>query len=121
MPSEAYIQKEIRLALSQYGKAFRTNAGKFWQGKPVFSKEFGQNILINLRPIEGLPQGFSDLLFVGENRVAFIETKKLGEKPRLEQGDFLELMQSMGHYAGVARSPEDALRIIQGTTGLVWG
>ena len=112
MKSEKRIQDEIRLALSEFGAVFRTNSGEFWQGKAVYSQEFKQRVLINLRPVQGLPAGFSDLVFVGDGMVAFIETKRPGEKPRPEQENFLAAMQNLNHPAGIARSVEDAIEII---------
>lgn len=110
--SESIIQSEIRIALSKHGLIFRTNAGEFWQGKQVYSQEFKQRILINLRPVQGLPSGFSDLIFVGNGSVAFVETKRLGENPRPDQEQFLSTMRRMNHAAGVARSVDDALALI---------
>ncbi len=110
--SESIIQSEIRIALSKHGLVFRTNAGEFWQGKQVYSQEFKQRILINLRPVQGLPSGFSDLIFVGNGSVAFVETKRLGENPRPDQEQFLSTMRRMNHAAGVARSVDDALALI---------
>ncbi len=114
LKSEKTIQDEIRLALSGYGCTFRTNAGEFYQGKRVYSTEFKQPVLINLRSVHGLPVGFSDLIHVGDNYVAFIETKRPGENPRPEQVNFLKRMADLHHKAGVARCVEDALRIING-------
>lgn len=102
----------IRLALSNYGLVFRTNSGEFWQGDLVYSREFKQNILINLRRVQGLPAGFSDLLFVGDSSVAFIECKALKGKAREQQENFLNAITHLHHVAGVARSVEDALKII---------
>ena len=110
--SEHLIQQEIRLVLSQYGLVFRTNAGSAWGGKYVNIHSMG-NVILNPKKIELLPQGFSDLLFVGtDGRVAFIECKDDKGTLRPEQEKFLRLMQSYGHRAGVARSVEDALKII---------
>lgn len=79
---------------------FRTNAGKAYSYS-------GQ--VINL-----LPEGFSDLLFVGFNgKVAFIEVKTDAGKLRPAQERFLNLMKKYGYRAGVARSPEEALNIIE--------
>lgn len=113
MKSEKIIQDEIRVALSKRGVVFRTNAGEFWQGKRVYSKEFGQSALINLRRVQGLPIGFSDLLYVGDGEIAFIETKRQGENPRPEQVNFLQRMAALHHRSGVARSVEDAIKIIE--------
>ena len=112
LKSEKTVQDEIRIALSDHGIVFRTNSGEFWQGKQVYSKEFKQPALINLRKVQGLPKGFSDLVFVGNDYVAFIETKNDIGKPKPEQINFIERMRELNHRAGVARSVEDALKII---------
>lgn len=109
--SEHRIQDEIRLELSKYGIVLRLNSGKFWQGKRVWSNEFQQYVLIDLRPVQGCPPGTSDLLFAGDDVVAFIECKDDKGKLRPEQERFLDIMRSYGHRSGVARSPEDALKI----------
>ena len=113
--SEHTRQDEIRLELSPFGIVLRLNSGKFWQGKRVWSKEFNQYVLINLRPIQGCPEGTPDLLFLGENNnVAFIECKDDKGTLRTEQKKFIEIMHRYGIKAGVARSVEDALEIIGG-------
>ena len=115
MNPETKLQNEIRCALSDYGIVFRTNAGKFWQGQMVWSNEFQQNVLINLRAIEGLPEGFSDTLFLGDDgRVAFVEIKTPTGRVRPEQKNFLEAMGRKGHIAGIVRSVEDAVRLVNG-------
>ncbi len=111
---ESDIQNRIRVALSPHGIVFRTNSGDFWQGEQIYSKEYKQPILINLRRICGLPKGFSDLLFCGyDGHPAFIEVKQAHGRIRQEQNSFLTLMQSYGYAAGIARNPEDALAIVQ--------
>lgn len=110
--SEHRIQDEIRLALSPHGVVLRLNSGKFWQGKRVWSNEFQQYVLVDLRPVQGCPIGTSDLLYIGNNTTAFIECKDDKGKLRPEQEKFINVIKSYGHKAGVARSPEDALRII---------
>lgn len=112
---ESDIQNRIRVALSDYGCVFRTNAGDFWQGEKVYSQEFQEPVLIHLHRICGLPKGFSDLLFVGFNgKIAFIEVKQNHGRIRKDQIEFLNLMCSYGYAAGIARSPEDALKIVKG-------
>ena len=106
------IQNEIRLGLSPYGIILRLNSGKFWQGQRVWSNEFKQFVLINLRAVQGCPEGTPDLLFIGENNFAFVEVKDDKGKLRAEQERFLKIMQDYGHKAGVARSVDDALKII---------
>ena len=113
MKSEHRIQNEIRLALSEYGVVLRLNSGKFWQGKRVWSEEFKQYVLIDLRPVQGCPEGTADLLFLGENRnVAFVECKNRAGQAREKQKRFLEIMRDFGIKADIARSTEDALKII---------
>ena len=111
--SEHRIQDEIRLALSEYGIVLRLNSGKFWQGKRVWSNEFRQYVLIDLRPVQGCPEGTSDLLFLGEGcKVAFVECKNRSGQAREKQKRFLEIMRNFGIQAGIARSVEDALNLI---------
>ena len=110
--SEHRIQDEIRLALSEYGVVLRLNSGKFWQGKRVWSNEFQQYVLTNLRPVQGCPSGTSDLLFIGDNNTTFLECKDDKGHLRPEQDNFLKTMRAYGHRAGVARSPEEALKVI---------
>jgi hypothetical protein len=110
---ESKIQNQIRCELSKYGCVFRINSGQFWQGQTVFSKEFKQPVLINLRRVDGLPAGFSDLLFLGPDKnIVFIETKNEVGHLRPEQKNFLERMRAMGYHAGVARSVDEAVTLI---------
>jgi hypothetical protein len=111
--SEVNIQNTIRIELSDYGCVFRTNAGDYWQGDLQYDPVRKQNILVNLRRVCGLPDGFTDLLFVGnDGKVAFIECKSKKGKTREAQERFISLMTSMGHTAGIARSVSDALELI---------
>ena len=113
--SEATIQNRIRCELSSFGAVFRTNAGEFWQGKVVYSKEFHQNVLINMTRVHGLPEGYSDLTFFGnDGKAAFIETKTATGKATPEQLNFIDNMMRRGYSAGIARSTEEALKIIGG-------
>lgn len=114
MTREHILMNEIMIALSPYGSVFRMNAGDFWQGKRVYSKEFSQNVLVDLRRIQGLPRGFSDLLFVGKDgTVAFLEVKTDAGKPTEEQLKFIEHMKKSGYKAAVVRSTDDALNLIK--------
>lgn len=111
---ESKIQNSIRCALSKYGIVFRTNSGEFWQGKQVYSQEFKQPVLTNLRRVQGLPKGFSDLLFIRNGgQTVFIETKNEVGCLRPDQKKFLSRMQSMGFLAGVARSDVEAVKLIE--------
>ncbi len=111
--SEHYIQNSIRLALSPYGIVLRLNSGKAYGGQRVWDNRRNAYILTNLKTIALCPTGTSDLMFIGSNgKVAWIECKDAKGKLRPEQERFLKLMKEYGYAAGVARSPEDALRII---------
>lgn len=114
--SEHLIQNEIQVALSsETSCVFRTNAGTFYQGKLVYSKEFNQRVLINVRTVKGLPEGFPDLIYYGANGdCAFIEVKKLTGTARTAQERFLNRMRQLGHKAGIARSVDDARAIVNG-------
>ncbi|HCW79764.1 MAG TPA: VRR-NUC domain-containing protein [Ruminococcaceae bacterium] len=115
---ESKIQNQIRCALSKFGAVFRTNSGQFWQGSRMTLKQasamYGPEtlVLVKLRSVDGLPAGFSDLLFVGPGNVAFVETKNEVGHLRPEQKNFLKRMHSMGYVAGVARSVDEAVKLI---------
>lgn len=116
--SERQIQDEIRLEVSKQcpGIILRTNAGQAWAGERVWSNEFNGYVIVNPRPVKLLVKGFSDLLYLGPDGTAFIECKDDKGRPREEQIKFINLMRTYGYKAGIARSVEDALQIIQGGT-----
>jgi hypothetical protein len=94
---ETDIQNSIRLALSQFGVVIRQNTGNF--------------LTPDGRRVKCGVTGLSDLLFVGDGYVAFIEVKKPGGRIRPEQKNFIRRMRELHHRAGIAYSVEDALRI----------
>jgi len=84
-----------------------------WQGEKVWSKEYGQYVLINLRPYKGLPEGFPDLFYIGPGRAtAFVEVKTDKGRTSEAQSRFHALLQRFGHKICVARSAEDAVSFI---------
>ena len=95
--TETDLQNQIRMVLSPYGVVIRQNTGNF-------QLKDGRRIMCGVK-------GLSDLLFIGQNRVAFIEVKTETGKPSQEQLNFIRRMQELGHSAGIARSTEDALRL----------
>lgn len=101
MVSEHDIQNEIRLALSERGYCvFRINSGKV---RTADGRWFDV----------GVPKGFSDLMAVKEGRAFFIECKNEIGRPSAEQLNFIKQMQTRyGCRAGIARSVEDALKIV---------
>lgn len=98
---ETLIQNAIRVALSKRGIVLRLNNG-------VFYTESGQRIA------SGLPPGTSDLLFIGEGRAAFIEVKTPTGRVSPAQQHFIDVVRSHGVRAGVARSVNEAIKIIEG-------
>lgn len=101
--SEHDIQNLIRMELSQAGyMVFRANVGKV---KTADGRFFDT----------GLPKGFCDLFgFKPNGQIFFIEVKNETGRIRPEQKNFMEVMSSKGALAGVARSVEDALKIVNG-------
>lgn len=83
----------------------------------VYSQEFQQYVLINLRKISGLPKGFSDLIFIGDRNqgydMAFIEMKTLTGRSSPEQTNFQSRMQALGYDAFVIRSPEEVEMVVK--------
>lgn len=99
MKSETTIQNEIRCALSKHGLVVRQNVGNFYT-------EYGGRVQCGFK-------GLSDLVYFGNNGVvAFIETKTPIGKLSKEQKQFLARMRCAGYIAGVARSVEEALKLI---------
>lgn len=103
MKSEHDIQNEIRLALSERGCCvFRINSGKV---KMADGRWFDV----------GVPKGFSDLVAIRDGLVSFVEVKNEVGRPTEDQLNFIKQMQSRyGCRAGIARSVEDALSIVEG-------
>ena len=99
---EIDIQNQIRIELSQIAVTFRANVGVFFtrDGRPVST---------------GLPKGFSDLFGFrkSDGRAFFLEIKNEKGKLSKDQEIFLEAMKNLGAIAGVARSPDEALRIVR--------
>lgn len=103
MTAEHKIQNEIRIALADSCILFRMNVGT---GYTVDGRYFNT----------GVPKGFSDLFGFrkSDGRAVFIEVKTAKGKPSAEQVKFLETMRKSGAIAGVCRSAEDAVKLIQG-------
>lgn len=98
MNNETAIQNAIRTALSPYGVVIRQNTGNF-------TAEDGRHIKCGVT-------GLSDLLFIGDGYVAFIEVKTPKGRPTQEQLDFIARMKQLNHRAGIARSVQEALELI---------
>lgn len=103
MNEETVLMNKIRVKLSEYGVCFRANVGKV---RMMDGRYFDT----------GLPRGFSDLFGVKANdgKVFFVEVKTPTGKVRPEQLQFIDTMRALGALAGVARSVEDAVKIVEG-------
>lgn len=99
---ESVIQNKIRCALSKYGVVIRMNTGNV-------QTQSGTYIRCGVK-------GMSDLLFVGQGYIAWIEVKTPTGKPSPEQIKFINRMRQLGHRAGIARSVEEALDIVNNRT-----
>ena len=100
--SEHDIQNLIRLELSNRGYlCFRINVGKVQ--------------MLNGRWFStGAPKGFSDLFgFRPDGQIFFIEVKHATGKVRKEQEKFIELVKSKGAIAGIARTADEAVELIE--------
>ena len=102
METEHKIQNDIRVGLSEIGcTVFRANVGKV---KMQDGRYFDT----------GLPKGFSDLFgFRPDGKIFFIEVKNKVGRVRPEQKQFISRMLELGIPAGVARSVEDAIKIVR--------
>lgn len=100
--SEHDVQNLIRIELAKRNIiCFRANVGKV---RTSDGRYFDT----------GLPKGFSDLFgFRSDGQVFFIEVKNKTGRVRPEQEKFIERMRSFGALAGVARSVDEALEIIE--------
>lgn len=110
--SEQRIQQEIRIACSTGNtRLFRNNTGTLrdQNGRPVqFGLCKGSADLIGWKRVTVTPD------MVGTTVAVFlsIEVKTPTGRLRPEQQQWLDAVQSAGGIAGVARSVEDALRIV---------
>ncbi|MDE6796960.1 MAG: VRR-NUC domain-containing protein [Ruminococcus sp.] len=101
MTEEHRIQNEIRLVLAEKCVIFRGNVGT---GCTKDGRYFST----------GLPKGFTDLFGFrkSDGKAVFIEVKIPTGRLSTEQKKFLNTMQKYGVIAGVCRSKEDALNLI---------
>jgi hypothetical protein len=95
---ESDLMKNIMKTLSAHGKVFRVNNGAF------YTKD-GRYIPASL------PKGFSDLIFIKDGSISFVEVKVKPNKPTADQIHFIENMRKQGCRAGVAYSEDEAREI----------
>lgn len=102
MTAEHQIQNEIRIAVSANNcTIFRANVGKV--------------LMKNNRWFDtGLPRGYPDLFGFrhSDGKIFFIECKNETGRLRDDQKRFAEFIKQYPVLYGVARSVEDALKII---------
>ena len=100
--SEHELQNKIRLALSPYAVVFRINVGSgfTYDGRYLST---------------GVPKGYSDLsgFRKGDGKAFFIEVKTPKGRVSKEQKKFLKTMNEYGAITGVARSVDDAIKILR--------
>lgn len=105
MTAEHKIQNDIRVAVSEHGdKIFRANVGKV---KMDSGRWFDT----------GLPSGFPDLFGFrkSDGKMFFIECKNETGRLREDQKQFAIFLKNFPVLYGVARSVEDAIRIVEET------
>lgn len=117
--NEHDIQSSIRLGFSRLipeGLLFRTNVGQAWTGSRVKHNADRSITIFDPRPFNtGLPPGFADLFGVlPGGKAIFLEVKSPKGKPSPAQTNFIAQVSSAGALAGVARSIEDVIKIING-------
>lgn len=123
--NEHAIQNAIRNALAGRCLLFRANVGQAWVGDAQ-RLPGGDVLLRKARPFNtGLPPGFSDLFglvpvtitadMVGRRMAVFtaLEVKTAKGRPTDQQKAFIQAVNDNGGRAGVVRSPEDAVRIVE--------
>lgn len=99
---EQEIQNQIRVAVSAAGcTIFRANVGKVEMKNGRWFDT-------------GLPQGFPDLFGFrhSDSSIFFVECKNETGQPRADQIRFHKMLTKRSVIHGIARSPEDALKII---------
>lgn len=119
--TEHDIQNAIRLKLSEMGYfTERINVGAgYLVPKPLMEKikRAAPSLKSQLEAIPyfmtGAVKGRSDLSAIKDGKIVFIEVKTKTGKPSDEQIKFINQMQERyGCRAGIARSVEDAVRIV---------
>jgi len=126
----AILTNQIRLAVSDIGaRLFVVTVGKFWSGQVVGKTPSGNLILKNARIVNVGFEGQSDLCgftptlitqdMVGQVIPVFsvVEVKAGKDRIRPAQQKYIDAIKKIGGRAGVARSPEDAIRILKDQAG----
>ena len=121
--TEADVQNSIRLKLSELGYfTERINVGSGYlvpKGLMDKIKRLCPQLKPELDKISyfstGAVKGRSDVSAIKDGKIAFLEIKNEVGRPSPEQLKFIEVMQKRyGCRAGIARSVDDALKIVEG-------
>ncbi len=133
MTAETDIQRRIQLALStEHSRLWRNTVGEAWLGRDftIVNGKLARGNAYRIR--YGLGPGSSDLVgpvsvlitpdMVGRRVAVFagIETKRPADRSAGKrrgrtseaQGQFIEVLQSLGGIGGVATSVEEAIEIV---------
>ena len=124
--AENNIFKEIRLAVSTgCSRLFRVNTGRGWTGNRIQKNPNGSITIYDPRPFStGTPAGFSDGVgwhtvtitpdMVNQKVAIFtaIEAKTPTGRVSKDQQNFIDRVKEAGGIAGVARSAEDAVKLL---------
>lgn len=122
--NEHSIQNSIRLRLSELGYyTERINVGSGYLIPKQLMDNIKRNVPESLRAqLDKIPyfntgavKGRSDLSAIKDGKITFIEVKTETGRPTPEQLNFIEQMQRLyGCRAGIARSPEEAIKLVTG-------
>jgi len=122
----ARLTNEIRVAVSKVGgRLFGVTVGKFWAGFKVGTLANGDTILRNARIVSVGIEGMSDLAgwipvvvtqdMVGTTVAIRLDIEvKTTDHPTTKQLGWIDAVNKSGGRAGIARTPEDAVRIVRG-------
>lgn len=111
---ESNIQSLILLALSNAGCiVWRCETAGVWVGRVIHSQR-STVTLADARMIQaGLTKGGADIIGIApDGRFLAVEVKTATGRVRPEQAKFLQAVKDAGGIAGVARSVEDALKLL---------
>jgi hypothetical protein len=113
--SEADLYGPIQAAYSHGDtRLLRINAAVAWQGT-VVERSATRLVLLHPRPVRLATAGVSDFVGITEGGLfVALEVKSERGRPTPEQAAFLDTITRLGGRAGVARSVQEAGRIIRG-------
>lgn len=116
--AESDLRREILLGVSNGdARLFRVNAGVAWQGQ-IIEQTRERLVLLHPRAIRLGVEGLSDLIGWSAGAIfTAIELKTGRLKATPAQQAFIDTVLRAGGRAGVARSLDDAVRIMLRRTG----